>query len=609
MAIPNKEWEFTLQESFSRGIDATIPADKLVKSHAATALNLRSTRGVLQSDTGYVTYNSIIRGIPQKTTGIKFASGTERLLLITTDTVYWDNTAVGQWQYIKGTAATAVNGAHGAGAIIITVASSAGFADGDYIGIELDNGLQAQVPLAASGGVPDGTHLVLASLLSVALSDGAVVTRAVILTGLTTKPVCAVTWPDATGEWLVFTNGIDEPQRYDGTDCIDVPGLTYGGTIINSCRWLMVHKNQLFLFNTTEGGSNKPRRIRRCDAADGSTWDHAVGVAGFEDIAEDLGHGQAAHVLGNAGVLYFERGIVTYHYTGNSANLWRYDVKVKNEGLIASAAVATLSDQHIFVGNNDVYTYRGDYSVIALGRTKGGQPSAVQELMLGVSGDLAAAHKNKTFLHYVKDLAEVWVVYPAGDATEPSKMLRYSLRQDSWTTREFASTFSDVNEYKKQNAVSWDDLTGNWDSQSFSWEGSILQADGVILLLCSTKEPQGERRVYSYNFTATTEISTPINWLLETGDFISPSIYSRLDFIDILASGTEDSNGNKISVDVSTDSGATWSNMGQIAPGGIPQQVRLYKQKVGRKFRFRLSGQITATIEWLGLRWRPESQL
>lgn len=606
MSVTDREWQYKLFQNFVKGVDHTLAPGQLPAGYLEKAENVRFSGQRVIADTGYVTFADALPselGTPQKLYEWIQNDGTTEVLMVSTISVFKLVVVVSgteDWQMVKGPVNTTIKAGNPASEndATVEVTSIAGLSSGDPIGIILDDGTQHKTTI---NGAPAGSTVTLTTAISGDAAAGNAVVEGPTLAGNTSIPVSIVTWP--ADNWLIFTNGVDVLYKYDGTDCVAVPGLAGSGAdpTVDTCRWIVVKRNQLFLFNVIESATNYPTRIRYSDVADGSEWEDATAgvLAGFEDIYEDLGFGQRIEGIGDALVLYFTNGIALYQYVGLKDGLWRYTVVNRNFGLIAPGALVALQGNHVLVSEDDIFVFSGGRGLLPLGRTSAGDKTAIKNVFLGVDGDLNPDKKERIFAQLVKDLSEIWFIYPSGDADFPDKMWRYNLKTGGWCSRIFSSNlFLSSLPSKSLASLTWNTISGTWIGANYSWGSTRTRLGAPKVLLCG----QDVRQVYSYDFLAATDDGDAFNWTIGLGDVVLPDLSKiRLDFVDILASG------DSIVLDYSIDRGLTWTTIATISPGTEVKFTRAHKQVIGQQVRLRLTGTSQSVLESVGMRFRGET--
>ena len=574
-------WLYKRIASFDGGLNDMKPPHEIADNELSSVENLVLLRGRVQADTGYKQFGGSVRGAPRAAFQFFKTNNTSELLLITDATVYkWNQS---EWQYIAGDASTTASVGEAAGSTQIDVASEAGFAVNDYVGITLDDGTQHQSQVTAvSVGV-----LTIADPIPTGRSVpvGAAVVKAVALSGSQDKQVSLITY--APSNWLLFTNGVDAPKRYDGTSCVDLPGLPAGGATV--CKALGLFNNHVLLLGTSEGGTDYPQRVRWSDTADPTNW--STGNAGYNDLVSSEDFIVTGAPLGPFFIVYKERSIVRMEYVGSTDRLFNFTDTVAGEGAVSHDGLIDLGDQHIFIGNSNIYLYKGEFSYDALN-------DRVVNKMFTTSSELNASAKHRSFAIYVEELDEVWAFYAQGSSTWPDRIMRVSLSSDTVWYRKLQHQIAGFGFYQRTTAVTWDELTGTWEQQSWAWDSQALQSNSPTTLLCDPVN----NVVYEYDYTTTSDAGQAISWLLETRDFEHSHFKVRLDSVDLLF------NGSGVSIEVSLDRGQTWKTLGSGLSNNGLKQTRLWSQQVGDSLRFRLSGQSSGfEMGWLGFEYTLES--
>ena len=580
---PKSRWSQYPLPSLIGGLNTDERADVLRSDQVVDALNLFVKKKELVHDTGYVTLGTgTLASIMKRTIQYITAAGGIQLIGISKNSVYIYSTTHSQWQYVKGTASTTLNGAQVSGTTNLVVASSTGFLTGEKVGITLTTGAQQ---LDTITNVPDGTHITIAAPgLTGNASNGAAVVRAVVLTGSDNYPVMAINVP--SNNWLVFTNNVDYVKRYDGTDCINVPGLT-----TTSCVDVALYNSALFLFATTEGGTYHPTRVRRSEIGDPTTW--AGGTAGFDDLLDTSGAIIGADVLGPYLVVYKTRTIYRGEYVNVGGLYYQFNPMLHGdtgEGLLATDAIVNIGSSHIFLGNSNVYRYIGDFSIEPLG-------DDIFTLLFSNNADVNTSKLALSFGVHVEGLREVWFFYPSGGATWPDSMLRYNLKNGAWTRRNFTAPMTSAGVYSQQANFAWSGLVGSWASQVWQWNSRVSTSGSPIILLC----PTTTNIVVQYNFITTTDNGTTVSAVLETRDFLWSGGDIRTDRIEMYCQGLS------ILIQYSTDQGSTWRTWNTVSNSTLVRSSS-HKQVVcdGIRFRFTCSD-ANFKMRWMSLTWRPES--
>jgi hypothetical protein len=290
--------------------------------------------------------------------------------------------------------------------------------------------------------------------------------------------------------------------------------------------------------------------------------------------------------------VYRERSIIRGEYIGSEQKVYDFVDMIYGEGALSSSAVVDMGDYHIVCGRSNIYEYRGGFDLTPVA-------DKLFYLMYSVDADINVALRYKLFAFFVEELNEVWIFYASTGNTQPNRVVRYEIGNERFTIREFANKFLGWGYFTRSTSLIWDDLVGDWVSQTWKWNSATLAIGAPTTTLCSPDSNQ----VYEYDYTAGDDDGVGIEWLAETKDFTDPPYNVRFD--ELLLSAL----GNGIEVRYSTDRGATWSMLGTINAGATLSRVRLNKQFVGNTIRLRFQGPAPAVVGQVSMLICRESEL
>jgi len=562
----DKAWQTTTADRCDGGMNLLDRPDQIKLEEFLRCQNVTLKKGRVYQDTGYTPFAGVVEGIPQLTEQFFKKSGSSEELLVTTVSLYRFATGPQQWQFVKGDAGTTLSAQANTGVTSLQVVSSAGFTASSRLGVILDNGTQHRTTV--NGAPPDGTHINITDAIPAGRNapNGAAVVQAVALTGNLDNPVVSDTLP--SHDWFVFTNNVNTPKRYDGTDCVVIPNLPSGGNVI--CKALRLYNNALFLLNTIEGGTAHPQRVRRSDASDPTNW--TTGTAGFDDLLDSADFVMCGEILGPYLIVYRERSVERGEFIGQGGLNYFFESMIKGEGILSPIAVVDMGDYHIFVGNANIYEYRGGFDYEPLG-------DKVYYSLFGSEADVNPSKRHRAFAFYVEELDEAWMFFPSTASDFCDRLLRYNTGDKSFVERRFADNFCGYGFFQRQDSFVWGDLVGAWSDQVWQWNSRSVQADSPTTHLCAAEEGQ----VYEYDYTTIDDAGTPIDFVLETRDFILPGGSFRIDTFEGYL------RGSNILVEYSVDEGVSWEAIGSVT-NTVHNSFHLERQVTAGRIRFRLTG-------------------
>jgi hypothetical protein len=591
------EWTYKHVYPVSGGYNDSLPSDAIPDQDSLNTTNIRFDRGRVIVDTGYTVFGQEVEGYPQLVYEFEKKDGTSEILLVTTTTLYKWNSISSEWDYVRGTITTNLDGNHAAGDVKLTVLDSTGLSDGDRIAVMLDDSSQHKSTVV---DVPDATHVTLADPLPSVASDSAVVHNTGTLAGdISIVPTMATF---SAVDKCYLANGKDNLKEYDGTSFDDAQNLPGGGVCIP--RIVRVFDQYLVLINTLEGAAKieYPQRVRYCDTADPTNW--SSGNAGFTDLYDSEEHIIAAEILGPYMIIYRKESIVRMEHVGTSDTLFNFDTVVLDGGAVSVDSVINVGSYHAVMGPDNFYLYDGGFGIQTFGEK-------IWRKIFGPSGELSQDHEAKTRSFYVKPLGEFWWLIPTGSSSVPDLLLRYNTNYNSWSWRTFSHDMLGFGPWHVPQSTPWTALVGNWAEQSWTWNSMYVETSAPATLLLG----YNPGRVYQYDYVSTgdpklwtdedgdaTETQA-VDYEFETKDMADPHFKVRFNIADLLLKGIS------VTVDISTDRGQSYESVSVLSPGGVFTESRVWKQIVGQAIRLKLSGSGGGFgLEWFGMQFGKESE-
>ncbi len=576
------KWAYRQVEQLNRGLNVSLKSTLIDESECLVADNIRFEKGQALVDLGYKTFGVAVRGSPRATFQFFKKNGSSTLALITNLTFYVWNESFLEWQYPSNGTKTTMNTAEAAGGTTLDVVSIAGFSDGDFISIELNSGGQLQTSI---NGAPSGNNITITNAIPAGSTAGAGndVFLAVVLTGSDNIPVSITTW--AAFDKMYFANGTDKPMEFDGTDVTVISNLPSSGNTL--ARLITVFNNYLIIMHTTEGGTAHPQRVRWTNAGSDSNWNESVN---FNDLFESEDFIVATATLGTFQVIYKERAIYRMEFLGLVNQTWQFTRTIDGEGALNQDSVLNIGDEHIFMGNANIYKYDGNFSIQPIG-------DKVFDKIFSFSGELNPEFISRSFGVYVEELDEGWFFYPSGNDSYPQNMLKLKVSTGALSIRKFGINIVGFGFFQSQGDVTWQGALGTWAAYEGIWVSKQIQTNAPTLHLCS----QGQLRVYEYDYITAADDGTAIAYEFITKDFYVPNRELRFDRYEFLMKGTT------VLIEASYNEGASFETLGTVSPGNVFSRQRLFKQIIGRSVRFRFTGSNGFGLDWIGFSFKRES--
>ena len=588
--LVGEDWQNKLISVVLGGVDLDENSDSIQDGKFLSLKNMLYYKGELKKDTGYVDFADTVLGAHRKVIKHTTASGTANSFLITNKSFYRLNANGDGWLVVQltGGGSTTLSANASGGATAITVAAITNFADGDVIGIRLDDGTEHVTTI---NGAPSGSTINFDDAIpgsGVVATSGNAVTEGINLSGTNDNFVDSVTvpWTDQ----LVFTNGVDDIQYYDPAtaEVTEVPNLPSSGN--TQCVALAVWDSSLVLIGTSEGGTNYNQRVRWSDKGDITEW--VTGDANYIDLFDSVDKVLRGLTLGPYLIVYRENSIVRGSIVGSAIKRFQWDTMVTAEGLIASGGVVDIGDSHFVVGQEEIYLYRAGFDKNPIGAN-------IDPLLYGDDAEMDKANDHRLFCVYIKDRKDVWIFYQTTAGTLPDKAIRYSTKYQAFTTRETSTDeFLGSGISTDSNSLTWNDLVGTWEDQTWKWNSTSVGGDSENVILC-----RGGGQSVKYDFLSPDDDGVAQDWEIETPDLVHPNGELRHDYVEIKCCGGD------ATIEYSTDGGINWMTIETISPGLDPVKIRVYKQFVGQSIRYRLSGSSAFCLYWYNVRYTVETEI
>jgi len=300
------------------------------------------------------------------------------------------------------------------------------------------------------------------------------ITGAIALTGLTDDFVQS----DTAFDIFVFTNNVDRVKKWTGTGNIaDLGGLDQavvtGGTVdVSAVKGITSFSGFMHVVAPIEDATRKPLRWRwsRFDNAEGWNNVGTYGQAGYADITDGPDKLQTSKRLGGDFLaLYKERSIHIAQYVG-PPTVWSRRLVVSGIGLIAPGAVTDIINEHIFIGQDNIYIFNG-LSIKPVG-------DAIFDTFIS---ELNPLTQHLIWAHTIYEENEVIFAYPSGGSTTPNRALVINYMTGAWAFRDMP--FLTMGPFRRTTSTeSWDSDPESWDSDLTRWDDSRFSENAPLHL-------------------------------------------------------------------------------------------------------------------------------
>lgn len=564
----------------SGGVDFGKPASKLQENAFSDVLNLEFFRGIIRVDSGYSMYRQPVLGIPQAAFQFVQDNGALQTVLLTTSTLYLDNGV--EWQWVSdGIINTVLAAETDAPSNTFVFGSAAGLAVGASVGISLNDGSQLRTTITAIAAnnvttfnpVPAGKKAL----------NGAVVVRPPIFNGSIQFQPTEVPWPLLNS--LIFTNGVDPIQIWNGSTCMPLPGWNN-----ITARALTSFHGFLIAGDTTEGGTRFPQRLRWSDADNPETI--TTGLAGLVDLADTEDFVLSLISLGPWLIIYRQNSVMRRSFIGDPLELFFDEYMLQGLGVWSQNAIADTGATHVFSGPAGIFRYSGGYDAEDVGE-------AVFDQIFGPQGIVNESALQLSVLFYVEETDEVWMLLATGaNTTNLDTMFRLDQGSNAWWVRKFANPLIGFGFIESLAGRSWQQANITWQQDTTTWLSHSKTPSAPLIILCDPVAMQ----TYLYDFASPTDNGSAIKWSVTTKDFESPE--QKLRFDGVYVKGI----GNGVLTEISFDRGQTFQILGTMNFGGAFSQQQVNAQFVCDSFRLRFSGSDPRfQIDWYRCDYYPET--
>jgi len=310
-----------------------------------------------------------------------------------------------------------------------------------------------------------------------------------------------------------------------------------------------------------------PTKVQWTDTGDITDW--ATGNYGSSLLYHDPLPIRGMKNLNEYTIIYKKNSI----YNGrkvDTSDVFAFDLMHTGVGLMSNRTLISHRGAHYFMGTDDFYV------------NKGVRPESLADSTIRreVFSRLNPTYQNRCFALLVVDMDEVWFFVVTGANEWATEIWKYNYRTGYWYY-DTCSNMSAAGLYNSVSSVTWNDLSGTWDSQNFRWDDKIVAASSGLYLLGDSVGNS-----YKYDQLVSNDNGTAIDGKWESMDFAADKFedYKRWLQLDFEAKG------NSIDVDYSTDYGSTWKVIKSnytLSDDWPTTPYRIYLDVVARNIRFR----------------------
>lgn len=129
-----------------------------------------------------------------------------------------------------------------------------------------------------------------------------------------------------------------------------------------------------------------------------------------------------------------------------------------------------------------------------------------------------AAYLYKSQGIFIKEVDEYWLCVPIGSDTEPSTIYKYNWRTGQ-IYKDYRSGLTAFGLFLNTTDLSWDDMTGSWDSSALIWNSNINQSLNPVVIFGDSSGISTERTP-----TSNDDNGTAVESIWDTKDFTAADL-------------------------------------------------------------------------------------
>jgi len=394
------------------------------------------------------------------------------------------------------------------------------------------------------------------------------------LTADADDPVDVAT-PLLTGQRILcITNGVDAIRKTLGTTTTllggDPPKAKY-----------MTEFDEYLVLAYVDDGTPRPMRVQWCDTADPETW--SGGNSGAKDLVEDGEDISGIARFGNF-ISVHKQTAIYLGYKVSSSTIFKFDRK-NVIGTICNNTIQTLpTGEQAYLATDGIRVFNGTSADLIQGRI-------ANDLREGINPE----YVHRCWSIVVNELDEYWCAVPIGSDEYPNSIYKYNYRTGA-VHKDTRMNITCAWKYTLSSQPSWDDQTLTWDEMSARWDDRGLQNLFKVVML-------GDYIGYTAKLDNTVydDRSVAVDAYWETKDYESEELGRLCQWVgmDLWAKG------NTVTVEYSTDSGKTWTEM-TGSPVTLTDDypadddpINLWIDVVSSKIRFRFKNDTSNSVFYL----------
>ena len=273
----------------------------------------------------------------------------------------------------------------------------------------------------------------------------------------------------SAGEWyVVATNGVDDIKKYTGaggTDFVDLGG--WDG--VHKAKYCRYYKGYLVCAYITTAGTDYPFRLITSDT---DAPEDLTGNSRTFNLTEDRNMSQimALELFDEYLAVYKEDAIYIGYLTGDSVNIFSWDLTISGIGLRAPRGIVNTPYGHFFLGWDNIYWWKN----------AGSRPDPIgtNSMRYNLFDAEASSTLDRTIAVYAQEDNQVRFYCPSGT------IYVYEINNGSWFTESVESVTA-VNLFFRDIGEQWDEQTDTWNAAAVAtdrWNDRDINDNFALLI-------------------------------------------------------------------------------------------------------------------------------
>lgn len=397
--------------------------------------------------------------------------------------------------------------------------------------------------------------------------------------------------------WWVATNNTDPVIVFKGGSNTSWSELlrTVGGVSFRA-KHLVEFKSHLLFLDTTEGGDRYPQRVRWTDTANPDNIDS--GNASYNDLSGTDWISGAVKSRGDMLGIIKEDSIWICWATGDS-DIFDFKRKVSGQGSSAPKTIQVINGNIVFLGRDDVYIFDGS-ALSPLGVSFNDVKSS--KVRSELVEQINYAQIGRAFAIVREQEKEYWIVIPTS-GTYPDTAFVFNYELGTWTKYVFGDYLTGNGFYQLDSSVTYDDLVGSYNAQTWRFGDRSMGSSSPTLLL-----GDNSGNVFQYSSLDANENGTAFTKQFETKDLNFTGLGSamRINRADVSFTGSG------LDMYYSTDKGVNWNYIKSFGASNSLSRQQMSFRVTCDWIRFR--GMVSASggnfqFNRMNIYWQPAGRI